>query len=131
MAAEEPTTWGEVCKNVSYRDGLYRTCKDKIPEFNGFAAGAFDDRGPEPEQGPDFGSQLARSAQPIPAPPPQDWEPEPENFLGEMFGDLTAEKVVMYGGIAALIWYFFFRKEQAPAAAAPAADKDVTAPRAA
>lgn len=130
MAAEEPTTWGEVCKKVGFRDNLYRVCRDKVPEFNGFAAGAFDDRGSE-HGDPDFSSQLAKSALPIPPAPPKDWEPEPEGFLGGMFEDLTAEKVVMYGGLAALLWYFFLRKDPSVAASTPAVDKGAASPKAA
>ena len=129
MAAEDPTTWGEVCKNVGFSDNLYRTCRKNVPEFNGFAGGGAP---PQEPPGPDFGVQLAGSALPVPPPPPADWQPEAgdSGFMEGMFGDLTPEKIAMYGGVAALIWWFFMRnKNEAPAATTE--QKPVTSPKAA
>ncbi len=130
MAGEDPTTWGEVCKNVGFGENLYRTCREKVPEYKGFAGGAFDDRGPQEPQG-DFSTQLTQSALAIPAPPPEGWEAEPEGFFDAMFETLTPERVVMYGGIAALIWYFFLRQQPGAEAASPPVDKGVTSTKAA
>jgi hypothetical protein len=117
MAAEDSTTWGEVCKNVGFRDNLYRVCRDKVPDFTGTAGlavrSAEDDR--------DFDKQLSKRALPIPEPPGADWEPEDDgNFFSEMFEDFTAEKLVIYGGLAAAIWWFFLREDPAKAAQLPA-----------
>lgn len=130
MAADETTTWGEVCKRVGLRDNLYRTCRDKVPDFSGFQS-PYDAVPGQPTGDEDFDSQLARRAQPIPPPPPAGWEPEPE-FLGGVLGDINLEMILVYGGLAAAVWWFFFRKEgAAPAPQQQPAQTPVTATKAA
>jgi hypothetical protein len=129
MAADDTVTWGEVCKSVSYRDGLYRTCKDKVPDFNGFQ----DTPMPEGDTpAPDFSAQLARSARPIPPPPPAGWEPDDEpGFIQQMFGEMNVERLAVYGILGAVIWYFFLRKDGEQAAAQPQTAAPVTSSKAA
>jgi hypothetical protein len=124
MAADDTVTWGEVCKSVSYRDGLYRVCKDKVSDFNGFPFApntpGLSSEGAEP----DFASQLARSAKPIPPPPAAEWEPEDEpSFARQMLDALSVERLAVYGILGAVVWYFFLRKE---GSAAPQAQQNAT-----
>jgi hypothetical protein len=135
MAAEDPTTWGEVCKNVGFRDNLYRTCREKVPEF---VTGASLMRAPGDDEGAeDFDKRLFKKALPIPAPPSADWaeEEEEDGFLS-FLEEFSIEKIVVYGGLAAAIWWFFLRNPQSAAAqpatsAAPAAAQPATSIKAA
>jgi hypothetical protein len=63
---DEKTTWPEVCKQVGFRDNLYRTCREKIDGFTGFQNGAFD-AVDAPEE--DFETQVLKSALKVPKPP--------------------------------------------------------------
>lgn len=106
-AAEDSTSWSEVCRKVGFSDNLYRDCRKNVPDYPLGGAGAPNsafDSIPEVEDfGPDssgFDKQLAGSALAAPPPPAADWKPEPEGF----FEELNLQKVLMYGGVAALIW---------------------------
>ena len=109
-SANEKTSWGEACQRVKYGDGLYQSCRDKVPEFTGFAGGRYDE---EPEE--DFDKQIRRSALPIPDPPKLGEvagdEDEKISFIDDlMHGDLG--KYVLYGGVAAaLVWWFLIRNK--------------------
>lgn len=133
MAADERTTWGEVCERVNFRDGLYSVCRKKVPGFTGL--GAFD-AVPDVEDEPEFSTQLARSALPVPPPPPDDWEEEPEGILENILNGDTG-RYLLYGGAAAavvLVWWFYLRTKpqqiavtETPAAPARAPLSDVDA----
>jgi hypothetical protein len=137
MSADEKVSWGEVCKKVGFSDNLYRVCKDKVgAEFNGGAPlalsnGESDEDG---ESNEDFGKRLRKSAKPIPPPPPEDWEQEPEGLMEQvMYGDLG--KYLIYSGIAALVFWLILRSKMTEGAATTAPTKklsaDATAPKAA
>jgi len=102
MAADEQTTWGDVCKKVGFSDNLYQTCRDKVPGYAGAPNNAFDDVGDD-EDGVDFNKALAKSAKPVPPPPAADWKHEPEGF----FEALQSNKMLMYGGGAAALLTLF------------------------
>ena len=111
MAAEEQTTWGEVCSKVGFSDNLYQTCRDKVPGYTGTPNSAFDSVEDVEEE--DFGKALRKSAKPVPAPPAADWQPEPEGF----FEALKSNKMLMYGGIggiAALAFWLMRSRSRAP-----------------
>ncbi len=136
MAADDSTTWGAVCSKVGFSDNLYRDCRRNVPGFNGggMANSAFDDV-PDDDYGPDsrdFKSQLADSALAIPDAPSADWKAEPEGF----FESLPIRQVLMYGGIAAVVWFLLMKakvpQEGAAAATGAALPKNVaTSPKAA
>ncbi len=128
MAAEDPTTWGEVCRKVGFSDNLHRDCRKHVPDhpLGGMPNSSFDEG--VADYGPDstgFDKDLAGSALAVPPPPPADWEPEPEGF----FEELPIKQILMYGSAAALIWLLVLkmRKDQSPeTAAAPSLPENVT-----
>ena len=128
MASEDPTTWGEVCNKVGFSDNLYSDCRKKVPGFMGGANSSFDE---VPEYGPgapDFNKQLAASALALPPPPPADWQPEEEEgFLGGM----PLNKILMYGGVAALIWLLLSKQKAASTDEPKTVPEKVTTPKAA
>lgn len=81
MAAEDTITWGEVCKQVGFADNLYRTCREKVPGFDGFQE-------MEDEDDFDFDAEIKDHLQPIPEPPPADWKAPDEPDYGKwlMYG---------------------------------------------
>jgi hypothetical protein len=131
MASEDSTTWGEVCEKVGFQDGLYRTCREKIEGFDGLQNGSFDEGAPEP----DMGKQIMSSALAIPEVPEGGWPKEeqqqpPQGFLGGM----PVGKVLMYGGIAAVVAFLLLQKKREEIVATetvPAAPKGVTSQKAA
>jgi hypothetical protein len=122
MPAEEKVTWGEVCKQVGFKDNLYRTCREKVTDWKptGFANGAFDE---VPE--PDFTRRLSKTAVAIPKPPgpgDEDDEDEDEDEEDEeddegMFFGLPVQKLLVYGGVAAVAYFLLMRKNATPATA--------------
>jgi len=76
MAADETTTWGEVCKKVGFSDNLYRTCREKVSGFDGLGLGGLDEMDPDDDY--DFDAEIKGHLQPIPEPPGSDWTPPPE-----------------------------------------------------
>ncbi len=128
---EEKVTWPEVCGNVGFSDGLYRTCREKVNGFNGFQGGAYDDYGDE-EEDVDFSEKISAGAQKIPSPPPADWQPE-QGLFGALMGGTTG-RLLMYGGGAALLWWFLVKpKQQVAVTETPAAPvtQNETSPKAA
>lgn len=131
MAADDPTTMGEVCKKVGLSDNLYPECREKVPGFplGGVPNSAFDEGGED--YGPDsagFDKELADSALSVPPPPPSDWKQEPEGF----FEDLPIKQILLYGSVAALIWVLIARARKGSTqetAAAPALPENVTSLR--
>jgi hypothetical protein len=110
MAADEQTTWGEVCANVGFSDNLYRTCRKKVPWFQGAGFARHDEDEGEDEDEP-FSKRLAKSALPVPEVPPEGWEDVEESLLEDIFGE-DATKYLLAGGIAVaagLVWWFFLR----------------------
>jgi hypothetical protein len=117
----EKTTWGEVCSQVGFSDNLYRTCRDKLgASFTPAAPFGFNgmEDGEEPF-GEDFDKQLRSSAQPVPPPPPEGWEPEPEGFMEQILnGDMNG-KLLLYGGGAIALWLLVTRLKTSPSASKP------------
>lgn len=110
MAAEEKTTWTEVCSKVGFSDGLYKTCREKVEGYTGLDGAIYDEE-PVEDDGPDFTRMLMKQARPVPPPPPEDWEPEPEGFFDELMHGTTG-KYVLAGGAAALAaWWFWIRTQ--------------------
>ena len=123
--ADEKVSWGEVCSKTKFGDGLYQSCRDKLPDFTGFAGGIYDEETEEPDE--DFDKTLRRHALPVPPPPrargarreveiadedvDEELSDEDEGLVaGIMHGDLG--KYLMLGGAAALLaWWFFFRNQ--------------------
>lgn len=115
-------SWGTVCQEVGFRDNLYRTCREKIPNFTGLGLSRYDHE--EEDLGEDFGKLLRQSAKDIPPPPPEDWKFEPEGLAEQLlYGNKV--KFAIYGSLAALVYWFFLKDKLAallakmPAAAAP------------
>lgn len=118
-SAADKLSWGEICKKVSFQDGLYRDCRKNDPSYTGFEnsffdASAFegeDDGYDEADDALPLGRRLAKHALPIPKAPPKDWVYEPEGVLEQiMAGSLG--KYLIYGSAAAVlagIWYFWLR----------------------
>ena len=128
MASEDSTTWGEVCKNVGFGENLYRSCREKVPSYNG-GLSTYDQVPDEPTA--DFGKQLAASALSIPEPPPADWKAPPEDTF---LGPFNMQQILLYGGLAAAVYWFFMRQRAEGASGAvetAAAPKAVTTPKAA
>lgn len=133
MAADDSTSWGEVCNKVGFADNLYADCRKNVPGFSGSGNRALDvvpdDDG---DWGPDskgFSGQLADSALAIPDAPGADWKSD------SFFGSLPIKQILMYGGVAALFWFFVI-KAQAPqaggaTAAGGTAPEKLTSPKAA
>ena len=132
MAADDSTTWGEVCDKVGFSDNLYSVCRKKVPGFSGGIRSL--DSVPEDDGedwGPDsrnFGNQLADSALAIPDAPGDDWKGD------GFFASLPIKQILMYGGVAALLW-FFVSKARAPqeviGTTGGAVPEKVTSPKAA
>jgi len=114
MAADEQTTWGEICSNVGFSDNLYRTCRKKVPGFQGAGFARYDDNEDDYEEDEPFSKKLAKSALPVPAVPPEGWDDVEESLLEDIFGE-DATKYLLAGGIAVaagLVWWFFLRDPQ-------------------
>ncbi len=113
MAADEQTTWGEICSNVGFSDNLYRKCRQKVPGFQGAGFARLDDDEDDYEDEP-FSKRLAKSALPVPEVPPEGWEDVETSMLEDIFGE-DATKYMLAGGIAvaaSLVWWFFLRNTQ-------------------
>ena len=111
--AREKVSWGEVCGQVGFADNLYATCRKKLG--NAFVpASPFGDVDDAGELEEDFSRQIRRTAQPIPPPPPEDWEYQPKGFLDELMYGKTSGKILLFGGGAVVVWLLaqkFFRAE--------------------
>ena len=136
MAENETVAWSEVCQKVSFGDGLYQSCRDKVKGFSGLDNSAYDDV--------DFDQQLTGSALSVPEPPPGDLPRQREGLFGPMavreetdtdaafFSDVP--KMAIYAGLAAVVWFLLRKKAQPVAAtedAAPPAETPVTGDQAA
>ncbi len=118
-SAREKTTWGEVCSQVGFADNLYRTCRGKLgKEFS--PANTFGSPYDEvPEEDEDFDRQIKKSALPVPPPPPEDWQYEPEGLAEQfMYGDLPG-KILLYGGGAFVLYLLLSRFFSKPETASP------------
>lgn len=129
--SEDATTWTEVCKKVRFGDTLYTTCREKVKDYpaGGFAGGAFDE---VPDR--DFETQISRSALKIPDPPNQEMlkkYPPGSSERPELFG-MPLDKILVYGGVAFLVWILLLNKKQPVATTETAsAPSDVTSDKAA
>ena len=117
MAADEQTTWGEICSNVGFSDNLYRTCRKKVPGFQGAGFARLNDEDEDEDDYEDdepFSKRIAKSALPVPEVPPEGWEDVESSLLEDVFGE-DATKYLLAGGIAVaagLVWWFFLRNTQ-------------------
>ncbi len=127
MAADEQTTWGQVCSNVGFSDNLYRTCRQKVENFRPAGFDAYEDEDEDEEDDEPFGKKIARSALPVPPPPPADWKDD-SSFFEDVFGE-DATKYMIVGGAAVaagLVWWFFFRGQQVAVTETPQTVSNVT-----
>lgn len=110
MAADDSTTWGEVCNKVGFSDNLYGACRKKVPGFSGGNRALDEVPDDDEDWGPDsrgFNKQLADSSLAIPDAPGDDWKGD------GFFSSLPIKQILMYGGVAALVWFFVMKpKEQ-------------------
>lgn len=97
--ATEKVTWADVCQKVNFGDGLYLTCKEKVSDFQFYPDLA---EPPAPENTDDFSKRIAKSAQPIPPPPPSDWQPPHAPMGIEAEGGLT--QFLQGSGPTKLLW---------------------------
>ncbi len=117
--SSDPTSWGEVCSNVRFGEGLYQSCRDRIPSFTGFESGVFDEEMDEDEdEDVDFDRVLRKhavAAPELPSPKASKKSKKKAEGLsatieGLMTGDLG--KYLMYGGgLAALGWWFWMQNK--------------------
>lgn len=106
----DETTWGEVCRKVGFSDNLYKDCRKNVPGFmgGGMSNRSFDEVPEDDDYGPDskgFAKQLRDSALEIPPPPSSDWKDEDGGF----FSMFPIQKILMYGGVAGLLWFFVMK----------------------
>jgi hypothetical protein len=134
MAAEDSTTWGEVCDKVGFADNLYSDCRKRVSGYTGGNRSLDEVPDDDEDWGPDsknFGRQLADSALAIPDAPGDDWKDD-----AGFFESMPIKQILMYGGVAALIW-FFMAKARAPqevvttTGASGAVPEKLTSPKAA
>jgi len=108
---ESAGSWGEVCQKVSYGDGLYMTCREKVTGFDGFQNNAFDQGAPE-----DFTAAISKTAVNVPEPPqmPARHQAEPQELEGggSFLEDVMDNKMLLYGGIALVVYLVFLRGKQ-------------------
>jgi hypothetical protein len=133
MSKDDTTSWGEVCKRVTMGDTLYSTCREKVSDYGpgGYAGGALDSFDDADE---DFGAQLAGSALPVPPPPPMgkgrkgkgggrgmalaafdgghDDDDDERGGIGGLLDEMNLGKILMYGGVVALVWFLLRKKSQ-------------------
>jgi hypothetical protein len=116
MAKKDETTWGEVCKRVTMGDTLYSTCREKVSGYGpgGFAGGALDEFH---DDDADFDAKLASSALAIPEPPPksalrQRGRRGDDEGMGGILDEMDLGKILMYGGVVALVWFLLRKKPQ-------------------
>jgi len=138
----ETVTWGEVCENVRFGDGLYSKCREKVSDYpaggrRGFAGGAFDEV-PGHDTGPSFEQQLRKTALKVPEPPSaEDLAKYPPGYGEgpEIFG-MPLNQVLMYGGAALVLAWLLMRNKMPQATKKEAPDSgrvggSVTSPKAA
>jgi hypothetical protein len=114
MAKAGTVTWAEVCQKVRLGDGLYSTCREKVTEYKGYP----DLASPPPADTADFSERIARTAVPIPEPPPADWHqpaplgmPEAHGQLSEVMMTALPTKL-LWGALGALVLLLLMSKKK-------------------
>jgi hypothetical protein len=122
MAKPETVTWADVCTKVNFGDGLYSTCKQKVPGFQFYPDLA---EPPPPPASEDFDESISRSALPVPPPPPPGWQPphapmgiEAEGGLTEFLqGEMPTK--LLWGALGALLVILVMSGKKKPQETAP------------